>query len=132
MYKQMRGWISGLILALAAASLGAAPPENVALSRIVKVHIEAQSLSTALIEFSKQAGVQVVTPAIKVNNLETRGVQGKMPLSVALTKLLQGTKLGFHTAGANTVGLNTAVPETSQETAVSSGTQVLQLAWADT
>ncbi len=100
----MTRWLGMLALALGCAS--ALATERAGLNRIVTVSIEAQALSTALIEFSKQAGVQVITPSAKVRDLATQGVQGEMSLATALTRLLRGTNLGFHQAGANTIGLD--------------------------
>src|SRR5688572_17616872 len=110
MFQLTTRWIWILALALSAAEVFAA--ESRGLDRIVSVRIEAQPLSTALIELSKQARVQVVTPAAKVKHLDTQGVNGEMSLAMALTKLLEGTRLGFHEAGANTIGLNEVVEST--------------------
>jgi len=79
--------------------------ESDALARIVAVDIAAQPLATALIEFSKQSGVQVIAPAGMVRGLQSQGVQGEMAAAAALDALLQGTRLNFHPAGPNTVGL---------------------------
>jgi hypothetical protein len=76
------------------------------LSRTAQFDIKAQSLATALIEFSQQAEVQVTAPATMVGNLETKGVHGRMVVSDALQQLLSGTRLGFHAAGVNTIGIN--------------------------
>jgi len=83
--------------------------------RIVDVNIEAQPLASALLEFSRQAGVQVVSPGALVTDSKTPGVHGKMSLSEALTRLLQGTSLSFHAAGANTIGLDPAGSQTSMQ-----------------
>lgn len=86
-------------------SAAAAAAESDALSRVVEIRIAAQSLSTALIEFSQQSGVQVLASAGMVRGLQTQGVQGQMSVAAALDALLQGTQLNFHAAGPNTVGL---------------------------
>ena len=77
-----------------------------ALSRTARFDIEAQSLATALIEFSQQAEVQVTAPATMLEHLATKGVHGRMAVSDALQQLLSGTHLGFHAAGVNTIGIN--------------------------
>lgn len=79
-----------------------------ALARTASFNIEAQPLSKALIEFSRQAGLQVLTPASRVQKLTTRGVHGRMTVSEALNELLQGTRLKYHLAGANTIGIDPA------------------------
>jgi outer membrane receptor protein involved in Fe transport len=82
------------------------PAVGEALSRTAQFDIKAQSLATALIEFSQQAQVQVTAPATMLEHLATRGVHGRMPVSDALQQLLSGTHLGFHAAGVNTIGIN--------------------------
>lgn len=76
------------------------------LSRTAQFDIKAQSLATALIEFSQQAQVQIAAPATLIGNLTTQGIHGRMQVATALQQLLSGTRLGFHTAGANTIGIN--------------------------
>jgi iron complex outermembrane receptor protein len=86
-------------------SAAAAATETDALGRIVELRIGAQSLATALIEFSQQSGVQVMASAGLVRGLQTQGVQGQMSVAAALDALLQGTRLNVHPAGPNTVSL---------------------------
>lgn len=95
-----------VLLAAILASVANADSNDDVLERLVVIRIDAQPLSTALIELSKQARVQVMTPAEKVKSLSTQGVHGEMSLALALTKLLEGTRLGFHAAGENVVGLD--------------------------
>lgn len=95
-----------VLLATILASVANADSNDDVLERLVVIRIDAQPLSTALIELSKQARVQVMTPAEKVKSLSTQGVHGEMSLALALTKLLEGTRLGFHAAGENVVGLD--------------------------
>lgn len=82
------------------------PASGDPLNRTAQFDIKAQSLATALIEFSQQAAVQVTAPATMVSNLETKGVHGRMVVADALQQLLSGTHLGFHAAGVNTIGIN--------------------------
>lgn len=78
------------------------------LTKTVSVDIPAQSLTSALIALSKQTGTQVMIRSELVNDLTTEGVSGRMSLSAALSQLLKGTRLGFHSAGTNTVGIDSA------------------------
>ena len=50
----------------------------------VEFHIQAQKLSTALLEFSKQAGVQVLTATEIVSDVDAPTVQGRMIPTEAL------------------------------------------------
>lgn len=76
------------------------------LQRLVDFHIGPQSLAAALIEFSQQSGMQVITPAAAVAHRATRGVHGALTVAAALGKLLRGTGLGFHLAAADTIGID--------------------------
>ena len=74
--------------------------------RDARFDIAPQALATALIEFSRQANVQIAAPASLLEHRATRGVRGRMPIDVALRRLLSGTPLGFHPVGANTLGID--------------------------
>jgi len=110
--------------ALVTTSAAAAAAESDALSRIVEMRIAAQSLSTALIEFSKQSGVQVLASAGMVRGLQTQGVQGQMSVAAALDALLQGTQLKFHPAGTNTVGLRRSDAANTAASSADAGEQL--------
>jgi iron complex outermembrane recepter protein len=84
------------------------PAADDPLSRTARFDIKAQALATALIEFSQQAEVQIAAPANMVEHLVTKGVRGRMSVATALQELLSGTRLGFHAAGVNTIGINRA------------------------
>ena len=55
--------------------------------------IPAQPLANALIEYSRQAGVQVLTSGAHIGNARSPGVNGQLSLSRALDRLLEGTGL---------------------------------------
>jgi iron complex outermembrane recepter protein len=57
----------------------------------VEFSIAAQPLSTAIIEFAKQAKVQVLTAGASVEGLNVSGVSGRLTLSAALERLLKGS-----------------------------------------
>src|SRR5258706_7224262 len=99
------------VLLVVGGSRSGTAAENTNLSKMVKVDIAAQKLSPALIQFSQQASVQILTPANSVDNLTTQGVHGEMSLRDALTRLLDGTPLSFHWAGENAIGIRIAVTE---------------------
>ena len=100
---------SCLLSCLAVLTVARADPAgDDPLRRTAQFDIKAQSLATALIEFSQQAEVQVTAPATMLEHLTTKGVQGRMVVSDALQQLLSGTHLGFHATGVNTIGINSA------------------------
>ena len=76
------------------------------LSRTVSLDIPQQPLSTGLLAFSKQSGIQVITPGNAVAAYRTRGVSGRMAVAEGLRTLLKGTPLGFHVLGPNTIGID--------------------------
>ncbi|HEX6834536.1 MAG TPA: TonB-dependent receptor [Rudaea sp.] len=68
-----------------AACVAAAPADR------IEFAIQPQPLSSALIEFAKQANVQVLTSGSNVDGQRVRGVSGKYTPAEALGKLLEGT-----------------------------------------
>jgi iron complex outermembrane recepter protein len=74
--------------------------------------IPAQKLSTALVEFSRQAKTPIVSSTPDVERFNSPGVTGRMSLKQALRTLLQGTGLEIRTTnnGAIAVGMFGAKP----------------------
>lgn len=106
-HRVSRSILYSIICMLALTAAANADPAGAGpLTRTAQFNIEAQSLATALIEFSRQAGVQILSPATRVRQLTTQGVHGRMSLAAALDELLRGTRLRFHAAGANTIGID--------------------------
>jgi iron complex outermembrane recepter protein len=62
-----------------------------------------QALASALVEFSKQADVQVLGATEVIQTLRTPGVVGHFTEEQALERLLRGTELGFRWTGQHTV-----------------------------
>lgn len=98
-----RIYIAGWVLCLVPA-LGYAFP-TMAQGRVVAFRIAAQSLSTALIQFSDQAHVQVITQASVVSDYTTLGVFGHMSPETALAHLLTGTDLSYARIGKATIAI---------------------------
>lgn len=75
--------------------------------------IAPQALSSALVEFSQQADVQVLVATDAIRTLRTPGVVGHFTEEQALEHLLRGTELGFRWAAHRTVTISprTRVPE---------------------
>ena len=87
-----------LVFAFASAGALAQTP-----AQRVDFSIPPQSLSSALIEFAKQANVQVLTAGSNLENARTRGVSGKYSASEALNRLLDGTAFAPEFTDAATV-----------------------------
>ena len=78
------------------------------LNKTVRVEIKAQSLSSALVAFSRASGVQIVAEGAVVKDLSTQGVHGAKTVSDALSELLDGTGLQFHQTGDRTIAVEPA------------------------
>lgn len=76
------------------------------LERSVSFHIAPSPLSSALIEFSAQSGLQVAAADADVSQLNSNGVNGTFSARAALDLLLDGTSLKFSRIGATTVVIN--------------------------
>lgn len=81
----------------------AAPPAAAVQPVSMRFLIPAQSLSTALIAFGKQADMQVLTAGETVAGLRSQTVSGTLDVRAALTRLLKGTALTFDIVDARTV-----------------------------
>jgi iron complex outermembrane receptor protein len=90
--------LSGLMLA------AAAPAEDLA-SREVDFDIPAQPLTSALLAFSAQSGLQVVTSGATLPVRDISAISGRQTIDDALNQLLSGTNLTYRTIGETTVTL---------------------------
>jgi iron complex outermembrane receptor protein len=74
--------------------------------------IAPQALASALVEFSKQANVQVLVATDVIRTLRTSGVVGHFTEEQALEQLLRGTELGFRWTAHRTITISprTLVP----------------------
>ena len=67
--------------------------------------IPAQSLSSALIQFSKASGLQVFVDDRVAAGVRSKAVQGSLPAEAALAKLLAGSGLITKVVGNNTIAV---------------------------
>jgi iron complex outermembrane recepter protein len=75
------------------------------LKTTVLFDIEAQPLTTALIELSKQAHVQVMSSAADLKTLAAPAVKGRFTVGEALDRLLGGTGLHYTTTADHTIAI---------------------------
>ncbi len=73
--------------------------------RTTDFDIGAQPLSSALLQFSGQSGIQVLAADAWLADRQVRGVRGRMPAATALRRLLSGTGLSFRRIDAGTIAL---------------------------
>ena len=90
------------VLAIAFLLLGAGARAQGAAER-KEFSIPPQSLASALIEYSKQANVQVLTSGANLESAKSPGVSGKLTAAAALNKLLEGTAFAPEFTDAATV-----------------------------
>jgi len=69
------------------------------LDRQVTFSIPAQPLDQALLEFSRQANVQLAIAAGSLERIQAPDLSGKWAVTVALSRLLRQTGLAYHTVG---------------------------------
>jgi len=75
------------------------------LQRAMRFDIPPQALASALLEFSDQSGIQIITAGAGVAGLRSPGIAGEHTVEAALRQLLRGSALGFRTIGGDTVVL---------------------------
>jgi hypothetical protein len=108
MTPRSRPRIRLVLIAIFVAAIGQATARaDDILDRTIRFHIAASPLSSALIEFSTQSGLQVAAADAEISNLNSNGVNGTFPARVALDMLLHGTGLRFSRVGATTVAIST-------------------------
>ncbi len=73
------------------------------LAATARFDIDPQKLTTAVLRYSEQSGVQVTSPAELLEGRRSPGVKGSFSALSALTQLLAGTGLEFHAIDETTV-----------------------------
>ncbi len=87
---QFRQWIAGVFVILLVLPLQSAADGN-----IFDLEIDERTLSAALLEFSKQARIQLVVPDRVLRGHNARPISGSFTAPEALTQLLDSTDLIF-------------------------------------
>lgn len=105
-------WRAALLTSTALLALHVAQPRAgaqgivpAASSASVAFRIPPQPLSSAIVAFSRAAGVSVGFGGAVPSNLRTQGVSGTLPVRAALAQLLAGTGLTYRFTTASTVVL---------------------------
>lgn len=75
------------------------------LSKPVPFDIPAQPLSSALVQFADQAGVQFTAPGASLDGLRSGGIHGRYSPTEALARLLRRTGLGYRIVDRGTVAI---------------------------
>lgn len=90
----------------AAEQVAAASVNSAALDRRIAVDLSEQTLSAAIIELTKLAGVQLVMPGGPLHEETTPGLHGEMTLREALTRLLKGSGATFRETSPGTIAID--------------------------
>jgi len=85
------------------------------LDRESQFDIPAQAMSSALVQFAKQAQVQLITASVELGKLSSPGAAGKLRARRALEKVLEGSGLTYSLVGENTVAISTGPLDSSKE-----------------
>ncbi len=100
------------VAACVALALGTLQPQiaSADLTRTSEFNIAPQPLRDALLQYSRQSGVQVTSPDAIIQPKSSFGVSGELDARKALEILLKGTELSYEVIGANTVTIR-SVPQ---------------------
>lgn len=90
--------VAGLMLLCAA-------PARAADKGAIRFSIPPQPLSSAVIEFSRQADVQVLTAGSRLQGIDTPGLRGRYSVAAGIRRLLAGTGFGYRLVGNDTISL---------------------------
>src|SRR5690349_18453629 len=93
-------------LSLGTSFLSISPAAAAGLEDKHQFAIDAQAVDVALVTFSRQANVQLITASADLRNLKTKGVSGNKSIDSALQELLAGTGLTFRVIGENTIAID--------------------------
>lgn len=96
-----KGWLNDVWMPVRSCLLacclclasGAAWPLD--LDVLCDFRIAPQKLTTALVEFSRQANTPVISDTTEVDRFDSAGISGRMALKDALRELLAGTRLDY-------------------------------------
>ena len=97
--------IAALLVATAVTLVAPTPARAVDLDQQVVFTIEPQKLVLALIDFSRQANLQVMSDGLDVKDRRAPGVHGRYAVGKALDLLLAGSGLSYKAAGPNTIAV---------------------------
>jgi iron complex outermembrane receptor protein len=82
--------------------------QEVPTTRSLSLAVPPQSLSSALTDFGRQAGIQIVVDPTVVANKTSGGVSGNMTVEQALQRLLTGTGIPYRFTSPNSVSVGAA------------------------
>ncbi len=105
--RMLSGVLAALMFVGVAAAGPAAQPQSVDLDREITFSIPPQPLESALLRFSQQANLQLLTSSDELPSTASAGVSGRLAIRAALKALLQGTGLSYAVVQDGTVTIST-------------------------
>ena len=75
------------------------------LDQMVDFSIPAGTLAAALIQFSKQAHVQILSSGARIEHATTDGLEGKFTINDGLIRLLQSSGLHFREVASGAIAI---------------------------
>src|SRR3984893_4241976 len=76
-----------------------------ALAQTIAFNVPGQEAATAIPEFARQAGLQIIAPADKLKGIKTHSLSGAIDTRAALKLLLEGTGLIVASDDGHTISL---------------------------
>jgi iron complex outermembrane recepter protein len=131
--SNLRAGLHCLVVASAAVFCAAMPLAAIAVDarEMRQFDIKPQPLTSALLEFSKQADRQVVGATETLRDVRTPGVSGELSVGDALGKLLQGTGLQYEMVGEHSVRIVGSADRAAHAVPVAEDTSQARLARMD-
>lgn len=74
-------------------------------AELISFSIPPQALSSALVQFADQAGVQLTAPGASLDGVRTDGVQGKYRRTIALSLILRDTGFNYRIVDDGTIAI---------------------------
>lgn len=96
----------GMLYAIAAIAVAASP----VFANPASIDIEPQPLSSALQDFAKQTGVQIIFFSKSVEGHDARALNGRYEPEDAIALLLEGTGLDYHVLNERAIEVVAAAP----------------------
>jgi len=111
--------IGSLLPVSALLALSATAVQAASLDRQVAFSIPSQPLDGALLEFSRQADIQLALDANELDNIQAPELKGTLAASVALRRLLSSSGFKYYTVGNTVTVRRTAGADDSSGSSVS-------------
>jgi iron complex outermembrane receptor protein len=96
------------IVALCLLAMLWLPARAQTLARETEFQVAGGPMAEAIIRFSEQSGLQLMSGEPGLTEISTPGVQGRLPIAEGLERLLQGTGLSYRQVGEDTIVISKA------------------------